>query len=326
MNAIRINYFDIINSVIQSICDNNGIILENENTLSNIHICFKKMLRGYQERLPDIDYRDPLNQIAYLCSFVPIYADLVRYILENDIFLKNYFDKLKNEKEQINVCILGGGPGTEILGFARWLDKLSLEHTTAIKFTFMGPIKEWDFCCLSLREQIELRFTNVDSIQNLYNIPLIIPSISFSSLNITDDSFKHSEEGFYRDSDIYILSNVFSEFFLDREKLKQFKVLFSDIIMKARAGARFLFIDVTKQTITSDLTDLLDEIGLSHNQVMYPKCQSNSPSFRNSHRNFILNEENKNFEDLGVIWAFMRNNNWNPKEFAHVFWVVGCKN
>ena len=121
-----INYCRIIGDVIRYYIDNitreRGITRKAAYWIIDEHI--KNNSDQWRSGLkPKIPYEDPLCRIAYLYSIVPVNANLVEYVFGADKELQNYFDVLQESKGCIDICAFGGGPGTEMLGLAKRIEK-----------------------------------------------------------------------------------------------------------------------------------------------------------------------------------------------------------
>ena len=74
--------------------------------------------REYRSQNPQIDYRDPLCRLGYLYRHAAANATAFERGLNNSNLLANFSDA---GKQDLNVCAVGGGPGTELLGLAKHL-------------------------------------------------------------------------------------------------------------------------------------------------------------------------------------------------------------
>ena len=71
---------------------------------------------------PNIAYQDPLCRCAYMFRHVPVQANLFRRVVQEcDAHSPQFHKKLR--RDELSMVIFGGGPGTELLGLAKYLLK-----------------------------------------------------------------------------------------------------------------------------------------------------------------------------------------------------------
>lgn len=89
---------------------------------------------------PNIDYDKPLCRLGYLFTHAGAQATL----FERTIRLSEHLQALLKLKAQdnINICTVGGGPGTELLGLTKYL--LTTQITLCeITFTVLDGVPKW---------------------------------------------------------------------------------------------------------------------------------------------------------------------------------------
>src|SRR3954469_12747199 len=68
---------------------------------------------------PTIAYEDPLCRWAYVYAHVPVQANLLcRVVMECERQSESFGRKLTSEN--VSITVFGGGPGTELLGLAKY--------------------------------------------------------------------------------------------------------------------------------------------------------------------------------------------------------------
>ena len=253
---------------------------------------------------PLIPYQNPLCRIAYLYGTTPANANLIEHVFEEDTDLANYVEVLQNERGQVSVCAFGGGPGTELLGIAKWIENRCFHAQIALEFLLLDRVNEWLDSWLAIKRQIESRFReNLGANRN--NWPLTITG-SFSTIDITNTT-NFGNLGTVFDQDIYVLSYVVSEIFENVQDLRSFTTYMAGY---APLGAKFLFVDRKEQRWKTEVSNLAAEAGITLS-VFHDTTSSMST------------DEQKT--DLGRIYDALHEK-WEPRVTWDAFWVVGTKN
>lgn len=252
---------------------------------------------------PLIPYQNPLCRIAYLYGTAPVNANLIEHVFEEDTELAHYVEVLQNEKGQVSVCAFGGGPGTELLGIAKWIENRCFPAQIALEFLLLDRVNEWLDSWLAIKRQIELRFReNLGANRN--NWPLTITG-SFSTIDITNTTdFGNLVTVF--DQDIYVLSYVVSEIFGNVQNLRSFATYMAEY---APSGARFLFVDRKEPRWKTEVSNLAAEAGITLS------------AFHDAFSNMSTDEQKT---DLGRIYDALHEK-WEPRVTWNAFWVVGTK-
>ena len=112
----------------------------------------------FAEEPPAIEYEDPLCRWAYLFAHVPVQANLFqRVLIEAGRHCEAFGRKLIGDK--LSMVVLGGGPGTELLGLAKYY----VERAKLV----------------GCREQIEIRVDIIDRVAAwVENVPWIKDEIA----------------------------------------------------------------------------------------------------------------------------------------------------
>ena len=95
----------------------------------------------YSEDDPSIDYQDPLCRLGYLHRYAPVHATLFEHVLRalDEIPMAHFCA----DKGVLNICAMGGGPGTELLGIAKYLDSPFRWMPPKIAFTVFDKVPQW---------------------------------------------------------------------------------------------------------------------------------------------------------------------------------------
>src|SRR6476660_2388009 len=80
----------------------------------------------FSGQAPNIAYEDPLCRWAYTYAHVPVNANLFERVIEQCASSREAF-RAELHEEEISVLVFGGGPGTELLGLAKYFSKQAEE-------------------------------------------------------------------------------------------------------------------------------------------------------------------------------------------------------
>src|SRR5262245_35894094 len=83
-------------------------IREHMNATTEQHYCDE----------PDINYQDPLCRLGYLYRHATANATLFEHVLRKSPELQEVLANAAGDK--LHICAVGGGPGTELLGIAKY--------------------------------------------------------------------------------------------------------------------------------------------------------------------------------------------------------------
>ena len=255
---------------------------------------------------PNIPYSNPLCRIAYLYWTVPINASLVELVFEKDPELEDYLDYIQSKNNRVNICSFGGGPGTELLGLAKRIEKRrwdgSLNKQIWLNYRILDKINEWQDSWTAISQQIESRLEGPFG-PNRSNWPFVLQG-NHSMIDITDLA-NFGRWGNLFGQDIHILSYIISEVFDDAERLQRF---IAEMAKYAPDGAKFVFIERTEDRWQKQIKETADEAGLTLSSFL-----------RKSNGRIDPGEEKT---DLGRIYSELK---WEPRLKYDAFWVVGTK-
>src|ERR1700719_3254923 len=114
-------YIDIVKAVLEEAAElyasNSGMTMP--EVLESIKDHIDNTSREHRKDEPDIEYNDALCRLGYLYRHAPANATLFERVLAESGQLRT---KLRAAKQgSIHICSVGGGPGTELLGLAKYL-------------------------------------------------------------------------------------------------------------------------------------------------------------------------------------------------------------
>ena len=202
-------YIELVRNVIEQ-----AVALHAANTqqpqdqvLSQIKDHIEATSREYRKDEPDIRYRDPLCRLGYLYMNVPAHATLFEKVLmESD----NLGRKINNASQGVlNICSLGGGPGTELLGIAKYFQQRpDLVPPRKIAFTVIDNVLEWAETWQQLADAVEEDFRSSYP-QQVFAPPTI--NQTFLPLDVLNHSSYENYAFQFGKADIVVFNYLFSE-------------------------------------------------------------------------------------------------------------------
>lgn len=202
---------------------------------------------------PIIQYEEPFCRMAYLYMNVAIHASLVEQAVQLIPSLTELIASRIMSGDELRLCALGGGPGSELLGLVRLIENLRIDQKPAyLDFLLVDRVKEWDESWHALKKGIDdhLKFEYGQD-RSLW--PTII-SRSFLPLNVSSVSdFEFFATRFYG-TDLYLSCYLVSEL---TSLLDGFQEVFSLLVKRANPGTLFLFIDRDEAKVRQSIQELV---------------------------------------------------------------------
>lgn len=309
MTAIR--FFEMLGRVIErnihTIAQQRGLTDDQayQQVIAHIADNSKEWRSGRQ---PAIPYHDPLCRIAYLYAITAANAALVKKAFEQSGELVEYFDAVLAEKGDVSICAFGGGPGTELLGVAKWLEERMLEEeleedSVDLQFLLLDKQNHWVESWRAITREIS---SELREQYGRNKVPVRV-SGSFSAVDITDPTAL-TDLGTLFQQDIFILSYVVSEVFENVAALRNFT---AQMAQNAPGGSKFLFIDRDEERWRDEVRRIAQDAGLYLGE------------FTRSNTNMSHDEQ---ATDLGRVYEDVKRlGGWNPRVRWTAFWVVGTK-
>lgn len=309
----KLNYFEAVSSIIKSIMDQKSIPINDQNWINDLKNQEKFSEIYYKNEY--IDYSNYYSQLFYMCKFVPCHADILRYIFENNrSSLNQHLMKTHSDNDHIKVSILGCGPGTELLGLAKWIERKARKRIN-LKVFLADQNQDWEIYCQMLTKHIELKC----------DLKLNFLEINFNKIDIENTIENGNGLGPIKEIDIFIMSYVFSEICKDQIKLNSFQKLFNTIAFNAKKGSKIILIDRNEPIVKNELVEVLRRARISVTELNYPS--------QNLKRTFTRHDAEKvNFKmeiDIGQIdqvndfWKQIINNGIEPRLDGDVFYLIG---
>src|SRR5690606_25196920 len=102
---------------------------------------------------PAIDYDDALCRLGYLYRHAPANATLFEQVLLGSGELRG---KIRDAAHNVlRIFAIGGGPGTELLGLAKYLLRRQRSIPRKIRFTVLDNVPHWGETWEQLAEAVE---------------------------------------------------------------------------------------------------------------------------------------------------------------------------
>ena len=262
--------------------------------------------RAYFTPGTKLDYSQPFRRIAYIFAYVAAHANLTDRSFERFVHLKDLVDERLTSGDTLKICALGGGPGSELLGLAKYAERKARGRWIDIDFMLVDYIREWDETWNALQEDITRQFQSEYGPRRR-DWPLMV-SHHFAPLDLLDYRSFRNQPTRFRNIDLFISNFVVSEL-IDQAPLNALIDTYALLSERSRGDVLFLFID-RKET---RVLDAIDEIIESSNL-----CQTEPPIELET---YIDLDERKS--DLGDWLVHLR---WSPKLKLSAKLILATKN
>lgn len=163
-----------------------------------------------------IDYANPVTRFAYIYRYVTAHADYVCSLIGSSAL------KTLLGAQKLNVACIGGGPGSDLVGFLKCIENAGAKPT--LRFTLLDREKSWYESWYDVGDKL------ATSLQT---------NVNFLPIDVTDKTSWEPHRK-YLTSDLFTLIYFVSETFGFRGKSAQYYV---DLFENAAKGAYFLYID-----------------------------------------------------------------------------------
>lgn len=207
-----------------------------------VHSRIEKLSQDYAKltdsNLPPIDYSSPITRFAYLYTNVTAHADFVYQALGET---QPMFAADLLAKEHIVVACLGGGPGSELVGFLRYLIECSSKIKTVTCY-LCDREQAWADSWTELGQKLD------------GGRPIFV---NFQPLDVTEPS-SWSKQKKFLSADLFISSYFASEVMRVGEKTMDF---WKAVQGAAKPGARLLVVDNDSQHFDGYLQQITTDLG-----------------------------------------------------------------
>lgn len=176
------------------------------DVLEEIREHIDRTAREHRTSEPDIDYKDPLCRLGYLYRHATANATLFERVLRDCGELQQKVRQSDGGK--LHIASIGGGPGTELLGLAKYLLRAATSTPRKITFTVLDAVPQWAETWQQLADEVEKEFGSA-----LPSRGRPAPSIApvFLPMNVVDPTSYQSYAYQFRSVDIVVFNYLFSE-------------------------------------------------------------------------------------------------------------------
>ncbi len=227
----------------------------------------------YWSEQPSIEYENPLCRLGYLYRHVTANATLFEHVL--DIADEVSSDIRAAAGDVLNVCALGGGPGTELLGLAKYM--LRRPHRPMprrLNFTVLDNVPQWAETWTPLADAVESQLASQGDQGGQQ--PTIVPS--FQTMDVLNVSSYASYAFQFSRADIVVYNYLFSE---NKPQLEDAEPAIQRLAELTPPGCKFVVIDRLEgdSQFSDDVTELFnsvfdDDIQVTtHNGILAPDEQ-----------------------------------------------------
>jgi len=235
------------------ICGSYG--LNKEEAFNNTQAFIEENSERWRLPEPNINYHDPFCRMAYLYMNVAVHATLVEKALSSYPAFKKLIEERVKTSSELHICALGGGPGSELIGTVRYIQRLNLKGETAhLDFALIDRISEWDESWHALKNGVDSQLRGEYG-KDRGKWPVSV-SRSFLPLDATQASeFKNFATRF-SDTDIFFLCYLVSELKGSINKLEQ---VINSLVKKASPNALILFIDRDERIVRENVQRIINQ-------------------------------------------------------------------
>jgi hypothetical protein len=229
-------YMEIVNQVIE------GAVAEyskaqgisKSKVLKEIREHIDKTGREHRRDEPEIDYEESLCRLGYLFRHAPANATLFERALGLSGALKGKLRAAKGSTLQI--CSVGGGPGTELLGLAKYLFLNPAWMPRSIRFTVLDSVHQWNETWQQLADAVEkkLLLAPGSKIDSLSIAPAFLP------LDVVEEKSYRSLSLQFSKADLIVFNYLFSE---NKTFLDDASAAVARLARAASPGCVFVVID-----------------------------------------------------------------------------------
>ncbi|RIK78948.1 hypothetical protein DCC62_06590 [candidate division KSB1 bacterium] len=216
---------------------------------------------AYYSDNAQLQYQDPLCRIAYLYSYVGAHANLVDNAFYKFSELREFVANQFDTYSELQVCSLGGGPGSELLGFVKFIERERRGNGRVdVNFTLIDKVCQWDETWQVLVNGLHETF-KINYGMSRQNWPIVV-NRSFLPLDLAKATDFQNFPARFSDVQVYVLNHTVSEPELLAHR-SEFQKTFKEIVTRASTGAFFVFIDRNQEAVVAAINRLANVDGLA---------------------------------------------------------------
>ena len=156
--------------------------LDEDAALAKVRVRLQRFYEAYRsDNEFRLDYTDPWARFAYLYLYTGAHANLfAKALMELEYLDDEVLERIDYEGMPLSICAFGGGPGSELIGAAKYL--AAHEINVPVRFLLVDKVpywgESWETLAESLRREglnvisrtfVPLDFTDADSFYQFYS-------------------------------------------------------------------------------------------------------------------------------------------------------------
>lgn len=250
-----INNYRVLQSVLTQTCDVICKVygLSRKEAFDRAEAFIKQ--NSEQWRLPDpiIQYGDPFCRMAYLYMNVAIHSSLVERAIRSFPEVGKTIHDKRAAGDELRVCALGGGPGSELLGLVRVIQsQKNIDKAAYLDFLLVDRIKEWDESWHALKQGVEDQI-RIECGADRSKWPTII-SRSFLPLDVTNVTDFENFATRFNGTDIFLFCYLVSEL---KVFVPSFEKVVNLLVTRSSSNALMVFIDRNERAVRTTIEQLV---------------------------------------------------------------------
>lgn len=246
-----------LDQALEAYCDKTGI--EHSVALVEARHYLRQNSQAYFDRRVRLEYEKPLCRLAYLYTYVPAHANIVDYSFRQFKALQVLIEDCLTTEETLKICSLGGGPGSELLGLLKYVERTSARGTVNIHFTLLDKYKEWDETWHALEQDICAQFRTIYG-RRRADWPASV-NHAFLPVDLTSKTDFANMPTRFRGVSLFVINFAMSEL-LDQVSVQELVDSLRTLVQQCDDSAYFLFIDRLQDEIETNVAVIIHQLGL----------------------------------------------------------------
>lgn len=207
-----------------------------DDKLKAIHAREAELRQSYRNLtngVAKIDYSHPATRYAYLACYVSSHANMVYEAIKGSPLLKTVLSE-----EKVKVACIGGGPGSDLLGVLKLVDKLDLNPK--LKFFLYDAERNWSESWADIDDKVDIALR-----------------VYVEQFDVTDQTTWQGKQK-YLQADLFTMIYFASE--LHRSKVSA-APFFQHLANSAKPGAVLLYVDNANKQFHGWVDEILSQAG-----------------------------------------------------------------
>lgn len=226
--------FELLGTVLDEVWEE--LVGTEAEKLAAIHQKEKELRESYRNLAnggTKIDYSHPATRYAYLACYVSSHANMVYEAIKGSDSLKELL-----KAENVKVACIGGGPGSDLLGVLKLVDKLDLNPK--LKFFLYDAERNWSESWADIDDKVEKDLR-----------------IYVEQFDVTNRSTWEGKQK-YLQADLFTMIYFASE--LHRSKVSA-EPFFKHLADSAKPGALLLYVDNANKKFHGWVDEIFSQAG-----------------------------------------------------------------